>query len=241
MSRGTVIPTHSSQLMKEINMTSNNIYHYTYRISNTIEHKHYYGRRSSKIEPKMDLGYKYFSSSRDLNFIKDQKENPQNYKYKIVAIYDCLEKALALEVKLHRKFNVGKNPAFYNRACQTATRYTATNMSIERRKILSERWKGELNPNNYISNKGENNPMFGSARFGELNPFYGKKHSEETLLRMRNVKLGKTYSEETKRKLSAMRKGVPKKRGICPYCGIEMTANRLNLQHIPKCNSNRPI
>ena len=56
--------------------------HYTYRISNTLINKHYYGTRSTGINPKDDLGYKYFSSSSDKEFIKDQKDNPQNYKYK---------------------------------------------------------------------------------------------------------------------------------------------------------------
>ena len=34
--------------------------HYVYRITNKIENKHYYGVRSCKIDPKLDLGIKYF-------------------------------------------------------------------------------------------------------------------------------------------------------------------------------------
>ena len=69
--------------------------HYVYRITNKIENKHYYGCRTTKLEPKDDLGSKYFSSSRDKEFIKDQKENPYNYKYKIIKINE-------------RKYNVWK-------------------------------------------------------------------------------------------------------------------------------------
>ena len=36
-------------------MTSNTIYHYVYRITNLINNKHYYGKRSSKYKPKYDL------------------------------------------------------------------------------------------------------------------------------------------------------------------------------------------
>ena len=46
------------------------MYYYVYRITNKLLNKHYYGSRGSKIEPKLDLGIKYFSSSTDKNFIK---------------------------------------------------------------------------------------------------------------------------------------------------------------------------
>jgi hypothetical protein len=220
-------------------MTSNIIYHYVYRITNLVENKHYYGKRSSKIKPILDLGHKYFSSSRDKNFIQDQKANPTHYKYKIVANFETSESALTFEIKLHNKFNVGINPHFYNLAKQSSTGFNTTGltMTADKRKKLSDRWKGELNPNNYRDQSGSNNPMFGSARFGELNPFYGKKHTEESILRMRNIKLGKKFSEETKKKLSLMRKGVPKNRDICPNCGKEFAVQSINGngRHIKSC------
>ena len=49
--------------------------HYVYRITNIILKKYYYGVRSCRIEPKKDLGHKYFSSSTDKLFIQDQKRN----------------------------------------------------------------------------------------------------------------------------------------------------------------------
>jgi hypothetical protein len=107
---GASIPITSSQPYKESIMTSNIIYHYVYRITNLVENKHYYGKRSSKIKPILDLGHKYFSSSRDKNFIQDQKANPTHYKYKIVANFETSESALTFEIKLHNKFNVGINP-----------------------------------------------------------------------------------------------------------------------------------
>lgn len=91
-----------------------NIYHYVYRITNLVDNKHYYGKRSSKIEPKLDLGIIYFSSSRNKNFIQDQKINPQNYRYKIIKICSSSEEAHKLESKLHEKLSVDINPNFYN-------------------------------------------------------------------------------------------------------------------------------
>jgi len=93
-------------------------YHYTYRITNKILNKHYYGIRSSDDLPKEDLGTNYFSSSTDEEFIEDQKQNPSHYKYKIVRISKTRKEALELEVFLHEKFNVSNNDNFYNRAKQ---------------------------------------------------------------------------------------------------------------------------
>lgn len=107
-------------------MPSTHIYHYVYRITNTVLHKHYYGKRSSKIAPNLDLGKKYFSSSKDKQFIQDQKENPEHYRYKIVKIFDNVQHALSLESKLHYKFDVGRNINFYNRAKQTLNGFDTT-------------------------------------------------------------------------------------------------------------------
>jgi hypothetical protein len=105
-------------------MTSKYIYHYVYRITNIIEKKHYYGKRSSKIEPKLDLGFKYFGSpSGKTNswIVKDQKENPSSYRYKIIRICDSAAAAHKLETKLHNRCNVAKNENFYN---EVKTSYT---------------------------------------------------------------------------------------------------------------------
>ncbi len=104
-------------------MDTNKVYHYVYRITNTVKNKHYYGKRSSKIPPIKDIGIKYFSSSRDKTFIKDQKDNPKNYKYKVVSVHISSEEAISKEIKLHSKFNVGKNPCFYNKALQTSKKF----------------------------------------------------------------------------------------------------------------------
>ena len=109
-------------------MSNKTIYHYVYRITNTTENKHYYGKRSSKILPEKDLGVKYFSSSRDKLFIEEQKTNPQKYKYKIIKLFKTATEAVEFEIKLHRKFNVGINENFYNKSNQTSSGYDTTGM-----------------------------------------------------------------------------------------------------------------
>lgn len=113
-------------------MNTDTVYHYVYRITNTKINKHYYGKRSSKRLPIEDIGKYYFSSSKDKEFIKDQKNNPQNYKYKIISLYTTTKEALQKEIKLHNKFDVGINPNFYNRSKQTSTGFDTTGTSIKR-------------------------------------------------------------------------------------------------------------
>lgn len=107
-------------------------YHYVYRITNKTLNKHYYGVRSSKVEPKLDLGIKYFSSSTDKDFIKDQNENPDNFKYKVIRNFESRKDALCFEINLHNKFDVSINESFYNLSKQTSTGFDTTGISMKK-------------------------------------------------------------------------------------------------------------
>ena len=126
-------------------MNTKQVYHYVYRITNIVEKRHYYGKRSSKINPKLDLGIKYFSSSKDKDFLQDQKLNSDNYKYKVIRIYKTGKEALIAEIKLHNKFDVGVNPSFYNRVKQTSTGfdYTGKHHSKAAKEKISAAQKGK--------------------------------------------------------------------------------------------------
>ena len=159
-------------------MTSKTIYHYVYRITNLVENKHYYGKRSSKIHPHLDIGTKYFSSSGDKQFKQDQLDNPSHYKYKVVCVKESAQEAISFESKLHYLFDVARNQSFYNRCRQNSKGFdmTGTHHSEETRLKMSAAGKG-------------------------------KTLSEETRLKMSVARKGKTFSEETKQKLSAAKKG----------------------------------
>ncbi len=132
-------------------MNTNKLYHYTYIITNVVENKYYIGCRSSDVHPSSDLGIKYLSSSKDKNFIHDQKINRQNYKYKVIAIFKNRESALSLEVKLHCIHGVSTNNKFYNKAKQTSSKfyYSAKGipLSLTTRKKLSDSKVGDKNYN----------------------------------------------------------------------------------------------
>jgi hypothetical protein len=177
-------------------------YYYVYRITNILHNKHYYGYRSSDIEPILDIGVKYFSSSKDRDFIKDQIQNPHNYKYVIVCIFDNREDAHNLEIKLHAKFNVGSNPSFYNKANATSSKFsiTGTTLSEETKKKMSQSRKGrivtqETRDKISIANAGtKHDDAFKDAirkrMLGNTNNI-GKNHSEASKLKMSKSLKGK--------------------------------------------------
>lgn len=132
-------------------------YHYVYRITNIILNKHYYGTRSTNIIPTQDLGKRYFSSFSEKWFQHDQKNNPQNYKYKIIKIFETSRKdAIAVECRLHRLFDVKNSEDFFNKSNQTNTKFDTTGKSFEFGKVVvfnAETKKNEKINVSDISNK----------------------------------------------------------------------------------------
>lgn len=73
----------------------------------------------------------------------------------------------------------------------------------------------------------------GHSLYGEANNFYGKHHSEETRRKLSEQHKGMTYSQKTKDKLSAMRKGKGNamwgRRGeLSPHWGKKYSEERKN-------------
>ena len=212
-----------------------------YRITNTQINKHYYGVRSSKVEPKLDLGIKYFSSSRDKEFIKEQKENRYIFKYKIIKRFESREEAINLEIKLHDKFNVGKNNLFYNKVKQTSKGFCTEGTHI------SEEHKEKI----------RNHIVTDETRAKLSISMKNRRHSDETKLKMKNSATGKPKSEEhkekirnrivsdeTKAKLKEAKTGENNpmfgrkhKRVVCPHCDKEISINTSNLFHFDNCKS----
>lgn len=162
-------------------MSSKPIYFCVYRITNIVEKKYYYGYKSSDIHPSKILGITYFSSmikDDGIAFKRDQKENPQNYKYKIIFIFDNKIDALTREIKLHSKFDVKNHPSFYNKSNQTSTGFDTTG----------------IKPSDY--NK---------QRTSETHK--GVKRSPESVIKQSKTLTGRKLSVSHKQNLSKARKG----------------------------------
>lgn len=175
------------------------MYHYVYRITNKVENKHYYGSRSCKITPSKDLGVKYFSSSKNKYFIRAQKENPKNFKYKIIRITSSRKMSLELEVTLHAKFQVAKNPKFYNLACQTNSKFSTSgvpmkdkrsyNFTEEHKSKISKALKGNTNHLGHIHTIEAKKKVSAANKGNKYNQ--GKKHSEETKIKIGKASIGR--------------------------------------------------
>lgn len=192
--------------------------HYTYIISNIKDNKHYIGSRTCKgsSTPETDLGFKYFGTPITNSWlIQDQKVNPQNYTYQIINKYQLRKEAIWNEICLHKIFDVGVNPDFYNgsRATSTGFSQAGTTRSDDHKAKISKALIGnkhsdETKAKISKSLSGENHPRFG--KFGENNPLFGKTHSDESKAKMSLSSSGENCSQETRRKMSEAHKGKPK-------------------------------
>lgn len=207
-------------------------YHYVYRITNLVESKHYYGARTSTVEPALDLGQVYFSSSTDLDFIQDQKTNPQNYKYKVVSLFNDRFNANEMEIKLHKKFNVASNPNFYNKAIATSSAFSiyGTNHTEETKLKISKSNKGKTRTNKQkqnisdalsgrkLSNRHIKNivkhkigvPRKDNVKAKIANTLNGHIVDEKTKLKISKVLSGRKLSDKHKKNISIGAKNRPK-------------------------------
>lgn len=152
-------------------------YHYVYCILEIPTNKKYIGARSTNKNPSDDLGKKYFSSSRNKEFVCNQKERPHNYKYEILLICNNREEAILEEIRLHNLYDVAKNPDFYNRAKQTA-KYFDTTGKVSVIDKDGNTMQVNVDDPRYLSGELK------SVISGKNNPFYGKTHSKEALEKM---------------------------------------------------------
>ena len=206
-------------------------YHYTYWITNTKLQKHYIGVRTSKIPPIHDIGIKYFSSSSDKEFKKDQKDNPQDYDYKIIGLFPTREEASMNEVELHETYNVGKNPRFYNLCKVTSIGFDTSGTTH------TEKAKDKIS-------ESQKNAWTEERKANHSAAHLGTTHKQETKDKMSAAGKNKPPdTEETKKKKSAAQLGIKKgkyKTGTCPHCGRVMSLNTLKRWHLDNCKLKLP-
>ena len=126
--------------MKQLNQNKT-FFYYVYIITDLLTMKKYIGSRKSEIEPSEDIGYKYFSSSFNKKFLKEQKKRPDTFLYDVIGIFETPEKSLEHEMLYQKIYQVHKNRNWYNKSIVTSTGF------------ISARHK---------DNSGTNNPMFGN-------------------------------------------------------------------------------
>ena len=95
-------------------MSSETIYHYTYLIDIIENGMKYIGVHSCNCLPEKDIGVKYFSSSTDLEFLKEQKEYPARFTYEVIMIWNTRREAMLHERFLLLTPNAARSPVYYN-------------------------------------------------------------------------------------------------------------------------------
>jgi hypothetical protein len=148
------------------------MYHYTYLLQNIDDQRFYIGARTSKVPPQEDI--KYLGSSKTV---------PKSYKTRCVKYilqeHASRHAAIAHEIELHQFYDVALNQCFFNAAKQTSTGFDTTGKPGPRRGVpCSEATKEKIRQANI-----------------------GKKYSKEHCEKLSNALLGRTVSEETRRKI----------------------------------------
>ena len=193
---------------------------YTYFITRLSDNKKYHGVRiSNKISPKKDFGIKYFGSSTD-SFCDQFKKNPKKFKFRICWTFSDKKEAGIYEVKVNRR--IYKKSDWANKSA-----FPFINIDDDVRKKIS------------LAKIGKNT--------GSLNHFFGKKHSRESIKKIKQKTKGRkltgcqrlaiiysnltrVYGEKTIRKLSKINKGKKFPKSF----GEKISKSRLGIKLSPE-------
>ena len=250
--------------LKEMIEQVRSMYFYVYKITKISNGMYYIGSRGSKIEPLKDLGIKYFSSSRNKDFIKEQKANPKNFLYEVLEVCSSRKEAFEKEAEYQTKYNCGEDVFCYNKAIN-AIGFTSYGRKVtqETRDKLSQANKGKSHPawNKGIkmSPKPKTKELLSQQRKGkkwedlygeekaktmkehlslkiknENNPMFGKKHSDSTKELMSEKAKGRKRSDES---IAHQKETVANKPFVtCPYCGLTAKASPvMSRYHFENC------
>ena len=210
---------------------------YVYQIVHLPTLKSYIGSRTAKGCDPSGIGTKYFSSSRDKEFMLEQKEKPENFLYFILKKFDeNYKECIEYEIYLHDKYNVGVNKRFYNKSKQTSTGFSTTGTTY----ICSDKKKRNISIGNKGKKKSESHKKNLSKKShwkGIHGPMYNKKHTNETIQKMRKPK-----SEEHRKKISLCQIGrkqtLEQKLKRCNSLKLDKNAKKTTLDIIKKITYN---
>jgi len=167
--------------------------HYIYKITNLINDKYYYGKRSCK---GLAIHDKYMGSGTHLQHAKI-KYGIENFKKEILAYCESSDDALELEELVVTETEVN-DPQCYNMKCG----------GIGGGGKPSEETRAKIS----ASNKGKHSIPLSDEHKAKISAGnLGKTNSAETRAKMSAVLKGRTISDEHRAKLSAVLKGRTRK------------------------------
>lgn len=176
---------------------------YTYLIGWTQHDKWYYGMRyAHKCPPVEDLWHKYKTSSKYVRQFVEQFGEPDYVK--VHKIFDTKEDSYLYETRFLKRVNAIHSPRWLNQNIMGKPQGgSPAHMAVMLGFKQSEEHK--RNRGIYDSKSDIHCERISKSMRADGNPMYGLKGSD-------HPRYGKTHSEETKAKISAALKGVPRKK-----------------------------
>jgi hypothetical protein len=223
-----------------------NRFYYVYRITDLTNNEHYYGSRVSVISPDEDIKI-YGSTSKRKKAIL---ESPENYRFKIVKIFNNNGDKICYESFLHNYFNVKLHNKFWNESNQTPFGFDTTGLEPHNKGVignkLSEKTKSKLS---HIQIKRWSNPenrerqskkLTGIKRTPEQLKNYthaANNRSDETIEKIRQAveENRKKITVESHKKISQKRKERCEIKIKCPHCGKEADDANYTRWHGDNC------
>lgn len=227
---------------------------YVYRWTHIPTGKWYIGSRTSK-KAHPDDGY--ICSSK---YVKPLiEEDPNNWKREIMA-YGSAKWMRIVEKNLLEVSNARNNPMSLNRnnantpeitSLQGKTRMNkdGKNIAVSKEDIsfyLEQGWQlgfseqvKEKMKANHADVSGSSNPMYGKSRRGKNALFFGKKHSLETIEKMKKPKTALAKQKMSESKKGPLNKMFGKKhsKSYCSHCGQYYAVNTYARWHGDNCKN----
>lgn len=226
-------------------------YHFIYKTVSSSG-KYYIGRHSTN-----NLNDKYFGSGKWVRSIKDKSKLCRYILEHCSSFEELKEKE-----KIYILSNIGLENCmnFNNNSIGFACGDLNPSCTLESRQKMSDRVSGDNNPSKREdvrkkksdALKGKPSTNIGWKHTDEAKQkiseaHTGRKHSEESRKNMgdshrgnKNL-LGYIPSEETKAKISAKTKGVPKAIIKCPYCELEGGVGVMGRWHFDNCKLKKEV
>jgi len=161
--------------------------------------RYYIGRHTTK-----NLQDGYLGSGKWVNSYK----NKSNLKRVILEFAEDFETLLELEENhINNSIDDPLNMNYNNKPVGFGSGKHNPNTDPKRKKFLTERMMGVKNPMYGKTHNEETKRKISESTSGENNPFYGKSHTIETRNKIKETSTGRKLTEETKKKLSEIKKG----------------------------------
>lgn len=201
----------------EVNLKNSGIY----VIKNKINGKVYIGQ-ARHFKRRWDRHKEAWKGSKNNPYLQHayEKYGPDAFEFSVLEECECKKEILNEREQYWMDFYQSYNEEFGYNICKIAGSSLNTKHSQETKDKLSKFRKGKSFEEFYGEEKakkikeklssaasGQNNPMYGIHLTGTNNSSYGKPRTAECKDKLRQLRLGTKVSEDTKRKLSLMRRG----------------------------------